>query len=170
MKYLILLLALLTAPAFATDTLQVWSGNAVSSCQSALPVFDGNIRKRPLAIANEGTVSSFVNCNFLLPVNSYGIEKFEVNTGNIATGNKSVTCTGIAGIEYGPRNTYYPRAAQTVAPASLKTFTWSAAADNNGKRFNDVVENGAPNQNVGFQCLLAPGATITWVTITFRSK
>ena len=32
------------------------------ACQAALPVFDGQIRKRPLAIQNEGTSNAFITC------------------------------------------------------------------------------------------------------------
>ena len=41
--------------------------NAVGNCNGALPGFEGALRKRPLAIANEGTSSAFVSCT--LPVN-----------------------------------------------------------------------------------------------------
>lgn len=36
--------------------------NASAHCQAALPVFDGLIRKRPLAVVNEGQAGAFVTC------------------------------------------------------------------------------------------------------------
>ena len=36
-----------------------WS-NAVDTCQGSLPSFEGALRKRPLAIVNEGTSNAFV--------------------------------------------------------------------------------------------------------------
>ncbi len=39
------------------------AANATAFCQTALPVFDGNVRKRPLAVTNEGTSNAFISCS-----------------------------------------------------------------------------------------------------------
>ncbi len=43
-----------------------FQANATSYCQAALPAFEGAIRKRPLAVQNEGTTNAFVTCSFTM--------------------------------------------------------------------------------------------------------
>ena len=77
------------------------------TCQAALPAFEGLIRKRPLAIQNEGTAPAFVSCathqlfNLIDP--DYGIAVQLVNFGS---SDVDVTCTAIS---LGKTNTYLPR-------------------------------------------------------------
>ncbi|HST43965.1 MAG TPA: hypothetical protein VLK29_01945 [Luteimonas sp.] len=51
-------------PARALDVDRSYLSHGTANCQAALPVFDGNIRKRPKAIANEGTSAAFITCDF----------------------------------------------------------------------------------------------------------
>src|SRR5690606_32531403 len=56
-------LTLAIAAVYSTPTAAQFHGNAsqpVARCQGALPVFETQIRKRPLAIQNEGSASTFV--------------------------------------------------------------------------------------------------------------
>jgi len=72
---------------------RVFVGNATAYCQSALPVFDARIRKRPLAVQNDGSTSAYVTCSFP--------GQFEAITGitiNFASDSPaSLTCTGVSG-------------------------------------------------------------------------
>jgi len=51
------------AVAEAATAERFYMSSATGFCQPALPVFDGNIRKRPTAVANEGTSNAFVSCS-----------------------------------------------------------------------------------------------------------
>ena len=62
------LLALLVSTAMAPVEAVTRSTfeNAVGSCNGALPGFEGALRKRPLAIANEGTSNAIVSCTLAI--------------------------------------------------------------------------------------------------------
>lgn len=79
------------------------AANAAARCNGALPSFEGSLRKRPLAVINEGTSTAFVTCAFEIDdeqaVNGadyYGA--YFINKGTVAA---TVTCTGVSGIETG---------------------------------------------------------------------
>ena len=55
--------ATLSPNAQAVTVNRDYLSHGTANCQSALPVFDGNIRKRPAAVANEGTATAFVTCD-----------------------------------------------------------------------------------------------------------
>lgn len=96
-------LTLAIAAVYSTPTAAQFHGNAsqpVARCQGALPVFETQIRKRPLAIQNEGSASTFVTCGFEFDAyaavdNSALIADvyFSNNTGAEVT----VNCTGVTG-------------------------------------------------------------------------
>lgn len=73
----------------------VTASNATNYCQTALPVFDGNVRKRPLAVQNEGSSNAFVSCAMNTEDGpAFAAEVwFHSNSGSAA----DVTCTGVAG-------------------------------------------------------------------------
>lgn len=62
------LLALLVSTAMAPAEAVTRSNfqNAVGACNGALPGFEGALRKRPLAIANEGTSNAIVSCTLAI--------------------------------------------------------------------------------------------------------
>ena len=89
---------LLAAPARAND----WS-NAVDVCQGARSSFDDDLRKRPLAINNEGTQPSFVSCSIRAPlgqINGGGtnVTQIIVLLTNRASTAQSVSCTLVDGV------------------------------------------------------------------------
>lgn len=85
------------APANAINRISL--SNPTNYCQTALPIFDGNVRKRPVSVQNEGTSNAFVTCSWGTEVlqnsGSAGISAAEVWFHSDAAG--SVTCTGVAG-------------------------------------------------------------------------
>ncbi len=87
---------------------------ATGSCQAALPNFEGSIRKRPLALQNEGTGTAFVTCSpqqFLdLFDETFGTRLLFSNTG---TAPVSVTCTAVVGS--GATATYTPLTVEIAA-------------------------------------------------------
>ncbi len=87
--------ALTAGDADAVLRTRFWYANATSYCQTALPVFDGNIRKRPLAVQNEGRVPAFVTCSFAAqntPLDSVTVFAFNGSDATV-----SFKCTGVTG-------------------------------------------------------------------------
>jgi hypothetical protein len=87
----------------AAEPLHVVRSGPVTACQSALPVFDGNIRKRPLAVANEGTSNAFVTCSFTTvgPELANLVESYKLFVSNAGTGTVDINCTGVGGVQGG---------------------------------------------------------------------
>lgn len=110
--------------------------NAVESCQGSLPNFEGALRKRPLAVSNEGTSTAFVSCSMAKILGSpsgitavYGL--FTNRTGAPV----SISCTlvdGYAGPGAAP--VYLPKTL-SVAANNYATLFWTSAADNGGIAF-----------------------------------
>lgn len=96
------------------QSLHANSSQPVARCQGALPAFETAIRKRPLAIQNEGSTASYVTCGFEFDsgaavdnasflVDTY----FTNNTDAVAT----VTCSGVTGYA-GGENEYVSMSAE----------------------------------------------------------
>jgi hypothetical protein len=97
-----LLLLAATMQANADEQPRIINSGPVTACQAATPVFSDKIRKRPLAVKNEGTSSAFVTCSFTT-IGPRGLstptryELFVSNTGPDA----DITCTAVGGVEGG---------------------------------------------------------------------
>lgn len=118
---------------------RVFVQNATGACQSALPVFDGHFRKRPLALQNEGTGSAFVSCSFLDPtlLGTTGVTNVFLYADNNTGAPVVLACTLVTGFSnYNP--TYYPKTI-TLNPGS-NLINWDAA-DNAGNNFNNYTIN-----------------------------
>lgn len=122
-----------TAPAFAasyTDAQSTNLANAGAACLPALPRYDGNVRKRPLAIFNEGTAASFVTCNFIVEENAYdsqgGVERFDITAKNQSDMPQTVRCTAVIGVDDG--NARYIAQSVTLQPGERKRMEWSAGS------------------------------------------
>lgn len=151
------LVAAATVPQPAAATRVVASAPAI--CQGALPAFETQLRKRPLAIQNEGTASAFVTCAFNNPgTNSGGsrISTVTIHLQNSASA-RTVSCTAVntvagassAGALYATRSVRVPR------DAAGSTALEFVPAD---------FEQGAfllPGDAVSVSCSLAPGMGIT---------
>jgi len=132
-------LALASAP-FAADAAVIERQEVRMSadvCQPALPAFDGNIRKRPLAMQNEGTSNAFVTCAFGGAFNGVPSQKtLTVGFTNITDTEITVNCTlvdaqaGVINPEFFPKSIDVP---PQGAPVTL--LQWSAVADNGGVLF-----------------------------------
>ena len=95
--------AVYSTPSIAQD-FYANASQPVARCQGALPVFETAIRKRPLAVQNEGTASSFVTCGFETEIyqsatgGPIGIDLYFSN--NTAQ-EQTVTCTAVTGWQGG---------------------------------------------------------------------
>lgn len=121
--------------------------HAAGHCQPALPVFDGNIRKRPLAVANEGTASAFVTCAFTSDSTALGVIEYRTGVQNQSGSPITITCMAVAGT--GETAQYYPKSVSLTAGARA-TLSW-LAADNGNTLYPHPV---------GLSCLLPPGGAL----------
>lgn len=145
---------LAAVPARASD----WS-SAVDVCQGSLPSFEGALRKRPLAIANEGTSSAFVSCSIRAPLN-----QFEEVTGiivlftNRGASTRLFSCTLVDGVAlpfpaYPP--VYQPKPILLEA-GNFGGLTWTNVDDNGNEPYR------IPNLN----CSLPPGIEINVIQMS----
>lgn len=131
-------------------------------CQPALPAFDGQIRKRPLAMQNEGTANAFVTCAFGGAFNGVPSQKtVTVGFTNNTSAAITVSCTladaqaGVINAEYFPKSISVP---PNTAPVAL--LLWSAVADNGGVRFTYPAVS----------CLLPPGIGVQVTNHTYDEE
>lgn len=122
-------LAYASGAAAATQPRQI-ATHPTNLCQSALPVFDGNIRKRPLAVQNEGAGTAFVTCSYpsgegraagISPTTRVW-QYFVNNTGGVLT----VACTGVSGYP-GFGNEYIVKSLDIPANSTSAQISWFAA-------------------------------------------
>lgn len=150
--------ACLHAPAQSATIVRNFSANATSYCQTALPVFDGNVRKRPLAVQNEGSSNAFVTCSFTAQATDANLVTLIAN--NIGASPASLTCTAVTGLNTGA-NEYVVKT--VVVPAS----GWQ------GMQWTGADFNGSPAKIPGIglfnvSCALPPGVGIGNSVIAFE--
>ncbi len=102
--------------------------HGTASCQAALPVFDGNIRKRPKAVVNEGDSPAFVTCTYYAQGNDVDDNnnptKVTIHVSTNILQQTSLTCTGINGSELDN----FPTAVKSVNlnnPVNTVPMTWT---------------------------------------------
>lgn len=139
-----------TTEATAAEIVKSRISQAVAACQAALPAYDGLIRKRPKAVANEGTAAAFVTCS--PPYNPGQREKVELVTLVVANRNAVTTqinCTLVDGLHDA---TFIPSVAKSrnVAPASKLNIEWAYMVDAGSTRYTMPA----------ISCALPPGTEI----------
>ena len=145
---------LLSTPAHAVEEEMEMGGNPTAICQGALPNFEGAIRKRPLAVQNEGTTSSFVTCSFLTGYNpeAWGqVNYFGLYLINSSSTAKTVTCTGVAGYDSGGENAYVSKQVSVPANRAAQESVFFTAEDNDGNGYYPMVS---------MSCSIPPGVGI----------
>ncbi|MEP6635012.1 MAG: hypothetical protein ABJA62_12480 [Luteimonas sp.] len=157
--------AVLPATALADDILtsRTHVQSAVGLCQGALPSFEGALRKRPLAINNEGTTASFVSCTVDSEA-AYAAQQVQdiailfTNRG-AAT---AVNCTLVDGIATA---TAGPLAGVGVPEFFPKTLNLAAgtAGGTHGKLGWNLTDKPAGFFLPAVSCLLPPGVEINFV-------
>ena len=108
---------------------------AAGLCQSALPVFDGVVRKRPLAVQNEGTSISFITCGLegrFGAVESSGL--VAVILSNNSDAPATVNCTLVDGRDSLEDPVYLPKSITLPANLSGAEIVWTMA-DNEGANY-----------------------------------
>lgn len=114
--------------------------NATGNCQAALPAFEGQIRKRPLAVQNEGTSNAFVTCSLTTDTDfgtSEGTEGYAVWFINNSASVKTVDCTGVIGRALVGSPTFIVKSVSVGAGATA-FLVWDAT-DNGGNPFDAAL-------------------------------
>jgi hypothetical protein len=135
------------------------NANPASYCQTALPVFDGNVRKRPLAVQNEGNASAFVTCSFAAQYTP--LEFVAVHVRNSSDAAATITCTGVtSGI--GNVSPEYVTKTEPVPASGSVNLTWS------GPDFAGAPAS-LPGQGLfSVSCSLAPDVGINQSFVLFH--
>jgi len=113
---------------------------ASGACQAALPNYEGNFRKRPLAVANEGTAAAFLTCG----VTNYGgssSSRVELAGVNRSAAAGDISCTMVDGVidaSLGFAN-YYPQTIAAVATNSTYYFQWTGSFSQFGQAISCAV-------------------------------
>lgn len=147
----------LLAFSLQADALDVLSTNGtgpVGNCQAALPTYEGLIRKRPLAVINEGTSAAYVTCALTSEEVSLNVQSFSTRVSNRSDVPVTVTCTAVVGDELASAD-YIPKSI-TLAPEANGTLAWGTA-DNGGLLFA---------KSIAMSCQLPPGAGLNRNRIT----
>lgn len=127
--------------------------NAPAYCQAARPIYDANLRKRPLGLQNEGSEVAFVTC--ALAAENI-VDAVEVYVSSHDDTTATVTCTLVNGYNYGT-NEYITKSAGTVS------------VDFAGMIFlpDDFIDQEAtfPSSFVSLSCTLPPGTGLNdmWI-------
>lgn len=161
-----LVLLLLTSaygePSFAVNASRSKVSTAAGLCQAALPTFEGLIRKRPLAVQNEGVEAAFVTCSYTSDTQasgSNGNTSFVASFINQSPAPVAVNCTAVIGSTSGTA-TYIPKVSPLIPAngAAPGSTAWTSA-DNGGFIYG-------PHLPVSLSCNLPPGVGIVTLTIT----
>jgi len=132
---------------------------ATAICQGALPAFETSIRKRPLAVQNEGEATAFVTCSFNNPGTNTGgsrISGATVYLQNMGSA-RTVSCTAVnsgAGASTGDA-LYATKSVQVPGDPEGSTALEFIPDDFAGGAFL------LPGDSLSLSCSLAPGVGIT---------
>ncbi len=157
-----LLMSLAAMHASAEEQPRIINSGPVTACQAATPFFSDKIRKRPLAVKNEGTSSAFVTCSFTT-IGPRGLstpiryELFVSNTGPTT----DITCTAVGGVEGGIGNSapqFDTRTTQLGSGDEPIAFTYTP-----GQFQNDILP-----AVFSISCNLQPGMAVHDMYVIFN--
>ncbi|MEP6634229.1 MAG: hypothetical protein ABJA62_08455 [Luteimonas sp.] len=142
-------LAFATGDAHAATPQRSFIQNATGACQSALPVFEGQIRKRPLAIQNEGTASTFISCSLMGTDRSVaGITEIDIVADNNTASPVDLTCTLVTGLSKFGMQQFFPKTITMPANSGINEIFWDSR-DNGGAFFDNFTVNVSCNLLMG---------------------
>jgi hypothetical protein len=130
-------LALLEPAAQADTTSRTEVQLAAGACQAALPAYEGQIRKRPLALQNEGTASAFVTCALASP--GYGNAEGFANLVALAVINvggapATLNCTLVDARNLFNDPVYLPKSIAIPTGGNASLLQWTSS-ENGGELF-----------------------------------
>jgi hypothetical protein len=136
----------------AVETDHANGTNPTARCQGALPAFETQIRKRPLAVQNEGTANSFITCSFETDVgNATGNAPVLLDTyfSNNTAAAINLSCTAVTGFQGGESNEYLNQ-----------TITIPANGQGNLFWTDTDFENGIASGLISISCNIPRGVGI----------
>ncbi|MGY1458780.1 hypothetical protein ACW5F0_09050 [Luteimonas sp. A534] len=116
-------LLLASMQADALDVLSTQGTGAAGNCQAALPAYEGVIRKRPLALANEGDTAAFVTCALTTEEVSLNVQSFRTDVRNLSNVPVTISCTAVIGEDAGSAD--YVVKSINLAPLASGTLSWT---------------------------------------------
>jgi hypothetical protein len=127
--------SMLPTTASAATVVRQHVSHGTANCQSALPVFDGNIRKRPMAFANEGATNAFVTCGTESISNTGSGFSFVgvVFVNRAGAADVEVSCTLVDGVLMA--SGYFTKSAN-VGAGGVNFIQWSGVDENAGENFS----------------------------------
>lgn len=111
--------------------------NSTAFCQAALPMFDANVRKRPLAVVNEGKTDAYVTCSYPVEVNTHDVTEVQAYLSNHTAITKDVNCTMVDGYDQGDV-TYISKTTRSYDDGRYESEDWTSS-DNGGNSFGGTV-------------------------------
>jgi len=140
-------------PVEAAGVQRSFASDAVANCQPAMPTFEGNIRKRPMALANEGNTTVFITCGSEHHnAEGLALEVYFVN--RAGSPNAVVQCSLVIG--FITRGLVLTKASEPIIVGSQGWIQWTVD-DNLGFLLNSPT----------LSCALPPGVDIVGTVITF---
>lgn len=133
-------------PALAATDFKNLMSSPTGLCQAALPNYEGNIRKRPLALVNEGTSDAFITCSFP-GFQGETHDTYYVYFRNRGSETITITCTAVYGSEVEGTPTFITKSLPRAPGVSGNLF-WLAS------------EGIATAYPLTLSCLLPPGGAI----------
>jgi hypothetical protein len=141
----------------AIDLLATDGSGPVGNCQPALPAYEGQIRKRPLAMVNESTTPAFVTCAITTNEVSLNIQSFSTRVTNQGATPATVTCTAVVGDETDAGGAQYVPRTIELAAGARGVLNWTGA-DTGGVLLNA--------DSIALSCQLPPGVALNRNRIT----
>lgn len=146
---LLAMAVLVAANASALDRRLVFQSNAAGVCQAALPAFEGLIRKRPMAIQNEGGSAAFVTCSPVTLQHANTVAGHGIYLVNNTSAVVTINCSAVIGARTGIAELTIPRSRIVQANDSSSIY-WT-------------IGDFDPDNSVSFNttCALPPGTGIS---------
>lgn len=148
-------LLMAASSASAAPVLRDYTINATGNCNGALPSYEGALRKRPLAINNEGSAVAFVSCSLPGSFFDDGNLYLAVGLENTGSAPASVTCTFVDGLAPAFDTPQYYTQTVVVPANGAEIMSWEPAT-------------GTFSANANLNCSLPVGAGINFIEVQFE--
>jgi len=128
--------------------------NAGSACTGARPTYEGALRKRPLAIANEGDVPAFVTCSPTADANGANGKSALTFATNHGTTAIELNCTLVNGNELD--SALYTPQTKILQPGEAAGIGWTPT----------LPATTFPKPGLGISCTLPPNVELSFFGYT----
>ena len=159
--------ALGSTPAGAETQNRVFGTNPAGICQGALPAFETAIRKRPLAIQNEGSTTAFITCSFTSQGEWGGSARnptrVSVFVNNASGAAVPLSCTGVTGYATQSSSHYVVKQVNLTAGTGQHVMNWVPADFQEGATL-------FPSGLFSISCGLPPGVAINDSYVHFSEE